>query len=617
MKAAGDAQKVGILFHLSKAYQYSVPDTAVQYARASLELAEKLGDEKGIGDALISLGQLKREQGNYTEALQDLTASLEVYETIQDSIQIANALNDISIVYAMSGDDEKALEYFEETLALFRAIDDAKGVSHMLNNMGVIHRSAGDLVKAKEYFIQSIQIKEARKDTLSLPRSYANMGSLFNDLGADNQAWHYYRKADSLFRFIRDKQGLASNLNAMAQLSQDQGKLSRAKKFAAEGLQIAQETNTLTNIQKTSQQLAKISEQLEDFSAAYRYLQMYTAAKDSLFKENQANHLEDLKAQFDSEQQASKIAMLEKDQQLQQARLQRQKDIEHALLSGIIILLILLFIFINMYRVNRRQKKLLTVQNQEIHRQKEALREINETKDRFFSILSHDLKGPLNTLKGFVFLLSQQAEAMTRQEVKEMSDRIGDSLQNLQQLLDNLLTWSLSQIQQQRLDPEALSLYELTEEIFRLYEPAATEKQIRLKNSIKGDVMALADRNSVNTVLRNLVANSIKFSYPEMTITVGSHVEDEQVLIRVTDQGMGMDQATVAHLFSLDKKTSGIGTANEKGSGFGLVLCEELVRKNGGQLWVASEEGKGSTFTFTLPFVKSNAVRNEYEPVAR
>ena len=611
-----DTLKVRALFQLAMPYQFSMPDTAMHLVRQSLSLAEKLGDEKGRGDALITRGRLKREDGRYDEALEDLTTSLSIYSQLQDSAQMANALNDISIVYAMSGDDPKALEYFEETLTLFQKLGDDKGVSQLLNNIGVIHRSAGNLAKAKDYFLESLQIKEGRRDTSDLPRSYANLGSVFYDMGINREAWRYYQKADTLFRIIQDQQGIVSNLNAMARLSRSEGRLQVARAYAVEGLRIAQANEAPLSIQKTSHLLAELSEQLNDYAAAYRYLELYTDVKDSLFTEQQANHLDELKAQFDSEQQVNRIALLEKEKELQNAYLQQQKLVQKVLLSGIILLLILLTIFIYAYRVNRRQKKLLTFQYHEIQQQKEELREMNRTKDRFFSIISHDIRGPLNSLKGFVFILSEQIEMMSRQEMKEISDHIEESLQNLLQLLDNILTWSLSQIKQGRLDPTPVSLHDLTSDIFRLYSPTANEKQLSLVNNTDAEVFAWADQHSIHTVLRNLVANSIKFSYPGSTITVNASINKDEVIVGVTDEGVGMDQATINELFSLDKKTSGTGTANEKGSGFGLVLCKELVNKNGGELRVTSEPGKGSTFTFALPLAEQKVSRKEYQVIS-
>mgnify|MGYP001791541097 CR=1 FL=1 len=608
---AQDTTRVRTLFRLALMYQYSEPATAMQYIETSLSLAKMLQDDQGIGDGLLTRGRLKRGLGNYDEALEDITTSLSIYETIPDSSQMANALNDISIVYAMSGNDDKALEYFEETLRIFRSIGNSKGESQALNNIGIMHESAGRIAIAQDYLIRSLEIKIARKDTIDISRSYHNLGNITQKMGDLETALAYYQKAEELFRSTNDKYGLAGNLNAIAEFYYQKDKFQKARAHATEGLRVAQEIESPQLIKNASKTLVDISEKLRNYSAAFRYLQIHTAAKDSLFNENQASHLAELKAKFDNEKQASEIAMLKKDQQLQEAHIKRQELIEYVLIIGIFLLSLLLGIFIYAYRVNRRQKRLLSIQNREIQQQQHTLQELNRTKDRLFSIISHDIKGPLNTLQGFVALLSQQIDGMTLQEMKEMSTRISDSLGNLHQLLENLLTWSLSQLRQQRTTPECFSIHALAQNIVQLYEPTATEKKITILNRADREIEAWADRNAVHTVLRNLLANSIKFSHAHTTIEVRAKVQNEEVMVSVTDQGTGIDPEVVAKLFSLDKKTSGTGTANEQGSGFGLILCQELVKKNKGHLWVESEKGKGSTFTFTLPLAQYTSVREQ------
>lgn len=605
---AKDTTKARTLFRLSVAYQQAAPDTAMQYAQQLLQLAKILGDDKGKGDGLITRGRLKREQGDYPSALEDITASLKIYQTISDSVQIANALNDISIVYAMSGNDEKALEYFKETLTIFQAIGDKQGESYVLNNIGAIYQEAGQLAEAQSYMVQSLKIKKQRKDSVGIARSYFNLGDIAEKLGSQENALRYYRQADSLLRIANDKPGRATTLNAIAELYLQKGQLSAARRHALHGLAIAQEINAQPLIEVSSQTLVAISERQKDYSSAYRYLQIQMAAKDSLYSKDQAQRLDELKTRFDSEKQESKIAMLEKDRQLQKARLQRARTIDYALIGGIILLLLLLLIVFYAYRTSRQQRRLLSLKNQEIQQKESDLRALNKAKDRFFSIISHDIKGPLNTLQGFVFLLSQDADNMDTREVKTMSARINESLSNLYQLLENLLTWSLSQIQHKPLVPKSISLYELIEEVFCLLKPTAAKKQLYLVNDVHPETTAWADVTSVSTVLRNLVANSIKFSYPASKITVAAEVSDEKIVVRVIDQGVGMDKETQEKLFSLDQKATGTGTDDEQGSGFGLVLCEELVTKNGGQLWVESKVDEGSTFTFTLPLAKREVV---------
>ena len=320
--------------------------------------------------------------------------------------------------------------------------------------------------------------------------------------------------------------------------------------------------------------------------------------------------LETLSSEIDStEQQAlythakqqAEIELLKKEKELQQALLEQKKIVQQGLIGGMVLLAVLLVMVYQAYHYNRKQKRKLRYQNEKIQEQHEALEELNRTKDRLFSIISHDIKGPLNTLRSFVDLLNTHSADMSRKEIGEMSNRIGDSLQNLDVLLNNLLAWSRLQLNQKVHAPELLNLQQVVEQTTALYSEAVMEKQIRITPEVSDELQVWADPNELQTVIRNLVGNAVKFSYTGGEIRIRATTGHERVEVQVSDQGLGMDKQTVRSLFVLDKKVSHMGTANEKGAGFGLILCKELVENNGGRLRVESEPGKGSTFFFTLP----------------
>lgn len=306
-------------------------------------------------------------------------------------------------------------------------------------------------------------------------------------------------------------------------------------------------------------------------------------------------------ALYTQAKQQAEIELLKKEKELQQALLEQKKIVQQGLIVGLVLLVVLLLLVYQAYHYNRKQKRKLRYQNEKIQEQHEALEELNRTKDRLFSIISHDIKGPLNTLKSFVDLLNTHSADMSRKEIGEMSNRIGDSLQNLNVLLNNLLAWSRLQLNQKVHAPERLNLHQVVEQTASLYHETAIEKQIHITPEVSDALQVWADPNELQTVIRNLVGNAVKFSYTGGEIRVRAISGDEQVEVQVSDQGLGMDEETVKSLFVLDRKVSNTGTANEKGTGFGLILCRELVENNGGRLWVESEPGKGSTFFFTLP----------------
>jgi signal transduction histidine kinase len=240
-------------------------------------------------------------------------------------------------------------------------------------------------------------------------------------------------------------------------------------------------------------------------------------------------------------------------------------------------------------------------QKNELERQKRELLELNATKDKFFSIIAHDLRSPITTLISLSELLRTDLELLSQEQQSEILNSLYDLSRDNLKLLDNLLQWARMQTGRLMADPEKLKIDELIREAVAFFHIYAIDKQITLKNEGTSAAEVYGDRNMIKTVLRNLLSNAIKYTAPEGNVTISALDSDHRVEISVSDNGVGMTPEVLENLFRLDKTSTTRGTANEKGTGLGLILCKEFVEKNGGNLQVESERGVGSTFRFTLP----------------
>jgi PAS domain S-box-containing protein len=229
------------------------------------------------------------------------------------------------------------------------------------------------------------------------------------------------------------------------------------------------------------------------------------------------------------------------------------------------------------------------------------LQELNASKDKFFSIISHDLRSPFTTLLGFAQLLDAKALTYTPEELQHKAMRIRTSAERLYALLENLLTWSRLQRGLMEYRPEHIDMWELVVQNFDLFQNKSEEKQVALQNRIEPGTVVYADEQMIDTVLRNLLSNALKFTSADDTITVSGRHKDLWLHVSVQDTGVGMDAETMSRLFRDDTQQTSPGTAGEKGTGLGLLLCQELVQQNGGSMRVDSEEGQGTTFLFTVP----------------
>lgn len=256
----------------------------------------------------------------------------------------------------------------------------------------------------------------------------------------------------------------------------------------------------------------------------------------------------------------------------------------------------------------RKQNEILAEHQQQLEIQNQQLQEANATKDKFFSIIAHDLKGPFNALLNLSELLVNNHAKYSEEKRESFLKMIHDSASRTFTLLENLLIWSRSQTNRISFNPEKINLYPLVQDIILLQNYHATEeKGVRLNNYLtEKELWAFADYEMVYTVLRNLISNAIKFTPTDGEVNIGTQPmqEQEKIILYVADTGMGIAEKNQQKLFKLDESYSTEGTNKERGTGLGLILCKEFVEKNAGTLWLESEEGKGSTFYFSLPVAK-------------
>ncbi len=243
---------------------------------------------------------------------------------------------------------------------------------------------------------------------------------------------------------------------------------------------------------------------------------------------------------------------------------------------------------------------------EELRQSEQKLRELNATKDKFFSIIAHDLKNPIGAFKNVLELLYENFNDFTKEEILEIIEPLKESSTQLFSLLENLLLWSRAQTGRIQIEPIEFDIVDLIRQNINLLQLQAANKQIKIEMDVPERIFVLADINSITTVLRNLISNAIKFTQPNGKIVVSATSKNNFAEVCVEDTGVGMSKETMEKLFRIDVHHTSLGTANEKGTGLGLIVCKEFVEANGGQIWVESKEGKGSKFYFTIPLAQIN-----------
>jgi signal transduction histidine kinase len=263
-------------------------------------------------------------------------------------------------------------------------------------------------------------------------------------------------------------------------------------------------------------------------------------------------------------------------------------------------------LFVERDITERKEKEL------KIQQQNNELKKLNVDKDRFISILGHDLKNPFNNILGFSELLSEDIRKLKTDEIEDIAKNINKTARNAYNLLEDILLWARTQQGKIPFKPKNLSVADIFKNIFEVLSPNAKAKNITMNYYVPDRVNVFADIDMIKTVLRNLVSNAIKFTNKGGAINIISEENSENVTISVLDNGVGIKHDDLEKLFDISEVITTKGTAGETGTGLGLLLCKEFVEKHGGKIWVESEVGKGSNFKFTLPIsaVQTNAINN-------
>ena len=229
------------------------------------------------------------------------------------------------------------------------------------------------------------------------------------------------------------------------------------------------------------------------------------------------------------------------------------------------------------------------------------LHELNATKDKFFSIIAHDLRTPFSSIIALSEMLVQLIKEKNYDGIEEYAALIEQSSNQAMDLLSNLLGWARSQTGRIEFKPERLNLSQLLDETAQMFDQVAVPKNITIKRNFTEDLVIFADKQMIGTVLRNLISNAIKFTRPGGEISLLAKPEPDHAMVTVSDTGVGISEERLKKMFRIEYNESTYGTANEKGTGLGLILCKEFIEKHDGRIWAESETGKGSAFCFSLP----------------
>ncbi len=607
LEKASPEQRVGIFCQMSELYWQSSYDTSLLMAIHAYNAAEDLDNPTLTATSLYMIGNAYYLLGDFTKSMDYYLQSLDLRKELGDSSDIASSYNNIGAVYLHLDDDQKALRYFKLAGDIFRALGDDYQLFSILNNIGAAYVDNEVLDTAFQYFNQAYEIAERSGNKTNLSIALANLGETALNMGLYKQSENYQLRAYEISQQLGDKGMMATAKANLGKLYLRRNELSIALRAFQESLVLAKEVNSLPIIQDNYRNLSDYYSRSGDHEQALRLYKLYASVKDSIMSQEERMKIKEMELKFNARALQQEIEMLLLDNEIQSLRQTRLKYGIFALAALILVLILLFLGYLQRDRYKKRTTRLLEDKNKELEKtnkklqeSEKHLRELNSTKDKFFSIIGHDLRNPLNALLGFSELMAGNSRDYSTEEVQKYSKIINEAAKNIHMLIENLLEWSRSQSGNIDFNPRQTDLVPIAEEILKIFRIQAEKKDISIESDLESDIRVFADGNLLSTILRNLISNAVKFTQKKGQVFVSAKQQPEGILISIKDTGVGMTEDQLASIFSLAHSTTA-GTAEEKGTGLGLILCKEFVDKHGGRIWAESEPGKGSRFNLILP----------------
>ncbi|MBT1710402.1 tetratricopeptide repeat protein [Fulvivirgaceae bacterium PWU5] len=600
------AANTDLPLHKIKAYRnaallYTISgdySSALRYDNLALELDMIVKDSAGIAQEYNAIGNDYYDLGEYDDAYFYFTQSHRMASAARDTLRMLIALHNVGRVFKELGQFDQALDHLQLSKKLSETQNDREGIPYGLYEIGDV------LLRKHEYDSALATLREALALVRTLhvdiiePKVLSTMATAYLQQNDYKNALAFYDSAYALHQKTTNRYGMAeANLGRGIVLTKEGNFDQALEKFEA-SLSVARPLNARVLEIKAFNELSALWEQKGDFKKALYYYKQYKQLEDTLFsQETQGKLLRD-QIRFETESRDTQIAALSQLQVMQHGELKKQEFVRNIL---VVVMALSAILLVTVYRSGQRRRKIntLLLQHQDdMEKRSEELERLNQVKDKFFSIISHDLRSPINALAGLLDLIDKGA--IEPAEMHKHTQELKVRFNHTRTLLNNLLDWTLLQMDKLSLQAARINLRKIVDENIQLLI-SVQNKQINMINNVPTDAIGYADSNTINLVIRNLMMNAIKFTNDGGKVTIDAKPQPSEWLFSVKDNGVGMKPEVLNMLFDKTAPYTTRGTANEKGTGLGLILCKEFIEKNGGRIWVESEEGQGSTFFFTLP----------------
>ncbi|MBQ1731861.1 MAG: tetratricopeptide repeat-containing sensor histidine kinase [Bacteroidales bacterium] len=563
-------------FNAAKQYESNsdLYNAALCYSDA-IKIARK-EDKSKLPELLLAYCRALTYLGDYSGALINIEEAESLAPRDNESLR-GRLMTAYGTIYFFQGNFDEALKYYNEALVCAEHNGKPLAISISQTNIACVYGEKKEYEKAIEMFEKSLVAQEDAKDSSSISTTIFNIAQCHIDLKNYEEAYRQLNKALEVAE-KSNTEILTLCLQGLAKIEAHNSNFEEAERLLDRSESIAVENHFRQALQNLYREKKDFYVNQGRYREAYEYLSKYQEFSDSLFSEDTKNKLNAQRVRFELKEKELQI-------EDQKNTIEQQKLMRLFLFIVIGLLLVLVAMIIRIWHIQRVRNKELV--------------QINQTKDKFLSIISHDLKNPAIAIRNVLQVLAENYENLSREEILELGIQVLQASEEQVKLIYDLLNWSQMEVGRMPYAPTNVNLSEVVGNVVNLNKMSAGNKGINIKADVPDDIFVYVDRNMLETVLRNLLSNAIKFSYENSEINISVENADSKYIVSVVDNGVGIPKERIDTIFSMDAKST-IGTQGETGNGLGLAVCDRMVRKNGGEIFVESEPNKFTKFYFTI-----------------
>lgn len=537
---------------------------------------------------------LMQTQGRYSEALPILLQLTKKFKALEDEYNYTQCLVTLASVYETQGDFEKSREYNLQYIEKCKAIGFQDGIAGGYHNLANLASKQENHQEALKYALKAVEGFKKPQMVWNKASSMLTLGIIYHQLGQLDKALQTNEEILTICKEKGINSFLSEIYNNNSNIYLEKGAYQTAFSWAKKSLQEAEKNREIDMIRDASYNLYEASKALGKTDDALAYHELHHQYKDSLLQEQNSKAIRDLKNNFEITIKEYENQQLKQENTLNDLEIKQQRTKLWVVAVILILVSVIVFVLILLNRKLRSKNRVISEHRIELEKN-------NRLKDNMFSIIAHDLRGPMGATKGLLEFLDIDSAREDQKGYEDVLETVKKSASSTYELLENLLNWSRQQKNEITFEPKSANLTELVDEIMQLKQPAAKRKNIHLSHSLQNEFIVKFDKNMIHLVIRNLIDNAIKFTPEGGKVDKLGEIKEEKVQIAVADTGIGISEEAKVKIFDKYQLYSSKGTKNEHGSGLGLKLCHDFIQKHSGSIYVESKIGEGSRFIFTVP----------------